>query len=173
MDHRALVVAAAAIVSLTVGGCGSDSPLGPAPGTGSLTSTGALNLSGSGPADIRIMADRQPTFGIVIDHFLNDQIEWELQIYKNNSAQLEVGTYNLGPPSESATNPTAALAYYIGGTANPLWRGFNSTSGQLVITESSPSVVRGTFNFAATEFGGTASVTVNGSFYACVSRPCQ
>jgi hypothetical protein len=166
-SHRALVFAAAAIVSLTVAGCGRDGPLAPAPGSGSLTATGALNLSGTGPADFRIMGDRQPTFGLEIDHFLQRDLDWELQIYKNNSGQLGVGTYNLGPPSESLINPTAFLAYNIGGKANPLFQTFNSTSGQLVITSSSPLAVRGTFAFTGTELGGTGSVTVNGSFYAC------
>jgi hypothetical protein len=139
-------------------------------GSGSLTTTGALNLSGSGRASFQIVSvGRTPTFEMDISHFSQSSLVWELQIYKNNSQQLEVGTYNLGPPSGSSTDPSAGLIYYTGDAANPTIRSFNSTSGQLVITTSSPSEVLGTFTFAATEFGGTNSITVNGSFDACAA----
>lgn len=168
--HGVLVFATCGIVSLTAGGCGSDGPLAPAPGSGSLTATGALSLSGSGPANFQISGGgRQPTFAILIYHFINSEVDWQLQIVKNNSGLLEVGTYDLVPLSASVTNPTAILAHYLGAAANPPWLSFNSTSGQLVITSSSPSEVRGTFTFTGTEYGGTGSVSVTGAFDACAA----
>jgi hypothetical protein len=167
--HRAKIFSAAAIVSLTVGACGSDGPVAPAEGTGSLTTTGAVNLSGSGPADFQqILVGREPTFGITISHFTQFSLDWELQIVKNNSSQLGAGTYDLVPQSESTTNPTALLTLYTSGTE---FQSFNSTSGSLVITSSSPSEMRGTFTFLGTD--GTNSVSANGSFDACATHPCQ
>ena len=166
--HEALVFATSAIVFLTADGCGRDSPLEPSPGSASLTTSGAVSLSGGGPANWNVSGGRESTFTIDMYHFSEQHsVIWELQIYKNNSQQLGVATYSLGPQSDSRTNPTASLVYYTGDPVNPTIRAFNSTSGQLVITSASQSEIRGTFAFAATEYGGTGSITVNGSFDAC------
>jgi hypothetical protein len=62
-----------------------------------------------------------------------------------------------------SSDPTVSLYYMSGGTMQM----FNSTSGQLIITSSSPSSVRGTFTFMATDpEGGTATVIAHGTFNA-------
>lgn len=166
--HRAFVFATAATVSLPAVGCGGDGPLVPGAGTGSLTTSGAVSVSGSGIAVFQTVSSGGTSlFQVAIAPVSQSSNIWTLQI-ANYSGRLPVGTYSLMPLSASSTNPTANLSYITGGTGNGTVQMFNSTSGQLVITRSSPSEVQGTFTFSATETGGTGSVTVHGSFKA----PC-
>ena len=166
--HCAFVFATAAVVSLAAVGCGSDGPLVPGAGTGSLTASGAVSVSGSGIAVFQTVSSGGTSlFQVAIAPITQSSTIWTLQI-ANYSGRLAAGTYNLLPLSASSTNPTANFSYITGGTVNGTVKMFNSTSGQLVITRSSPSEVFGTFTFTATETGGTGSVTVNGSFKA----PC-
>lgn len=158
--------AASAIVSLTAVGCGSDGPLVPGAGSGSVTATGAITVSGSGIALFQTVASGSTTlFQIVMGPISQSSTGWNVQI-ASYSGRPAVGTYNLVPLSASSTNPTATLSYYTGGTVMPTIQEFNSTSGQLVISSSSPSAIRGTFSFTGTDFSGTATVSVNGSFNA-------
>ncbi len=148
---------------LAAAGCGSDGPLAPGIGTGSLTASGAVTASGSGLALFQsVSSGGTSLFQIVIAPISASQTTWQLQI-ANYSGRLAAGTYNLAPLSPSSGLPTANFYYTIGASMQM----FNSTSGELVITSSSPSAVRGTFTFTATDpVGGTSSVTAHGSFYA-------
>jgi len=164
---RAFVFTTAAMVSLAAIGCG-DGPLVPGAGTGSLTASGAVSVSGSGIAVFQTVSSGSTSlFQIVIAPVGQSSTSWNLQI-ANYSGRLATGTYNLLPLSASSTNPTATLSYFTGGTITPTIQTFNSTSGQLVITRSSPSEIAGTFSFTAKETVGTSTVSVNGSFNA----PC-
>ena len=163
--RRGLALATSAFLSLAAVGCGSDSPLAPGLGSGSLTATGAVTASGSGLAVFQsISSGGTSLFQVVIAPVSQSATTWQLQI-ANYSGRLSAGTYNLSPLSASSSDPTASFYYTSGGTMQM----FNSTSGQLVITSSSSSSVRGTFTFTATDpAGGTSSVTAHGSFDA----PC-
>ena len=164
-QRRAIVLATSALFSLAAAGCGSDGPLSPGMGTGSLTATGAVSTSGSGLALFQsISSGGTSLFQVVIAPVTQGTTTWQLQI-ANYSGRLEVGTYNLTPLSGSSITPTANFYYTSGGTMQM----FNSTSGELVITSSSSTAVRGSFTFTATDpSGGASSVTVQGSFNA----PC-
>jgi hypothetical protein len=166
--RAALAVATSALLSLAATACGSDSVLGPGVGTGNVSASGAVTTSGSGLALFQsISSGGSSLFQVVVVPVNVGQSTtpaWQLQI-ANYSGRPEVGTYSLTPLSASSTNPTANF-YYTSGSAID---SYNSVSGELVITSSSPSAVRGTFTFVATNVaGGSASVTVSGSFNA----PC-
>jgi hypothetical protein len=135
-------------------------------GTGNLTASGAVTVSGSGFALFQsISSGTTNLFQVVIVPVNPSAVTWELQI-ANYSGRLEAGTYNLSPLSASSTDPTANFYYTAGGVIQL----FNSTSGQLVITSSSSSEVRGTFTFTGTDTeGSAASVSAHGSFIA----PCS
>jgi len=151
------------LLSLAALGCGGDGPLAPGLGSGSLTASGAVSASGSGLAVFQsISSGGTSLFQIVIAPVSQSATTWQLQI-ANYSGRLSAGTYNLSPLSASSSDPTASFYYTSGGTMQM----FNSTSGQLVITSSSSSAVRGTFTFTATDpTSGTSSVTAHGSFDA-------
>ncbi len=157
-----LALATSALLSLAAA-CGGDSPLAPGMGAGSLTASGAVSASGSGLALFQsISSGGTSLFQIVIAPVSQSATTWQLQI-ANYSGRLAAGTYNLTPLSASSADPTATFYYTSSGTMQM----FNSTSGQLVITSSSSSAVRGTFTFTATDpSGGTSSVTAHGSFNA-------
>ena len=161
--RRALALATCVLLSLAVVGCGGDGPLAPGIGSGNLTATGAVTASGSGLALFQsVSSGGTSLFQIVIAPVSQSATTWTLQI-ANYSGRLAAGTYVLGPLSASPTDPTANFYYSSGGTV----RSFSSTSGQLVITSSSSSEVRGTFTFSATDpADGTSTVSAHGSFVA-------
>jgi len=162
--RRTTKLATLSLVFFTASGCGGDSPLAPGVGSGSVTASGAVTASGSGVALFQsISSGGSSLFQIVIAPATPTATTWELQI-ASYTGRPATGTYTLGPLSASSTNPTANFYYTSGGNL----RSFNSTSGQLVITSSSASEVRGTFTFTATDLGGASSVTAHGSFTA----PC-
>jgi hypothetical protein len=158
----ALALAITAPLSLAAVGCSSDL-LAPGLGTGSVTASGAVSASGSGLAVFQsITSGGTSVFQIAVAPVTQSATTWQLQIV-NYSGRLAVGTYALSPLSSSSTNPTANFYYTSSGTMQQ----FNSTSGQLVITSSSSSEVRGTFNFTGTNpSASTSSVTAQGSFTA-------
>jgi hypothetical protein len=158
-----LAFAKSALLFLAAAGCGSDGPLAPGIGTGSLTATGAVTASGSGLALFQsVSSGGTSLFQIVIVPISQSQTTWQLQI-ANYSGRLVAGTYSFSPLSPSSGLPTANFYYTSGATMQM----FNSTSGQLVITSSSPSAVRGSFTFTATDpTAGTSTVTAHGSFNA-------
>ena len=160
--HRTLIVAACALFSFTASGCGGDS-LGPGIGSGSLTASGAVSASGSGPALFQsISSGGTSLFQVALAPLSQSANTWTLQI-ASYSGRLAAGTYSLTALSPSSPNPTATFYYISGGNMQM----FNSTSGQLVISSSSTSVVRGSFTFTATDpAGGAGTVTVHGSFDA-------
>jgi hypothetical protein len=161
--RRALTVATSALLSLAAFGCGGDGLLAPGIGTASLTASGAVSASGSGVALFQSISSQGTSlFQIVVAPVSQSATTWELQI-ANYSGRLAVGTYNLLPFSASSSAPTANFYYTTASTMQV----FNSTSGQLVITSSSSSAVRGTFTFTAGDpSAGASSVTVHGSFDA-------
>jgi hypothetical protein len=162
-QRRAMVLATFALFSLAAAACGSDGPLAPGIGTGSLTATGAVSTSGSGLALFQsISSGGTSLFQVVIAPVSQGAATWQLQI-ANYSGRLEAGTYSLTPLSAGSSTPTANFYHTTGGAMQM----FNSTSGELVITSSSSSAVRGTFTFTATDpAGGTSAVAVQGSFNA-------
>lgn len=153
------------LIALAAVACGGDGSLGPGekPGTGSVTATGAVSASGSGRAIFQsISSGGTSLFQIVVAPESPASTTWSLQI-ANYSGRPGVGTYQLSPLSPSSPNPTANF-YYVSDGAIEMW---NSTSGELVITVSSTTAVRGTFTFTAAGPGsGASSVTAQGSFNA-------
>jgi hypothetical protein len=166
--RAALAVATSALLSLAATACGSDGVLAPGIGTGNVSASGAVATSGSGLALFQsISSGGSSLFQVVVVPVSAGQTTtpvWQLQI-ANYSGRPEVGTYDLSPLSASSTDPTANFYYATGSTIDS----YNSVSGELIITSSSTSAVRGTFSFTATNVsGGAGTVTVNGSFNA----PC-
>jgi hypothetical protein len=162
--HNARILVASGLLALCVG-CGSDGPLAPGLGSGNLTATGAVTTSGSGLALFQSASSGGLTlFQIVLAPVSQSANTWELQI-ANYTGRLQTGTYDLTALSASSTNPTATFVYINGSNIQT----FNSTSGQLIITASTPTAVRGTFTFTATDpSGGSATINAHGSFDA----PC-
>jgi hypothetical protein len=161
------------MTSLTGIGCGSDGPLGPGfGGTASVTATGAVSASGSGLALFQSTSGGGASlFQILVAPLSQTAVTWQLQI-ANYSGRLGAGTYTLSPLSPTSPDPTATFYYANGASMDA----YNSVSGQLVITSSSSSSVRGTFSFTATNAsGGAGSVSVQGSFDAeCApGLPCE
>lgn len=158
--RAALAIATSALFSLAATACGSDGVLGPGIGSGSVTATGAVNASGSGLALFQSAYSGETNLFQILIAPLTPS--WQVQIV-NYSGRLAPGTYALSALSPSSPDPTANFYYTSGSTMDM----YNSISGELVITASSSSSVRGTFSFtAANATGGTGSVTVNGSFTA-------
>jgi hypothetical protein len=158
---RTMVLAAA--VALALVGCGDSLGPGDEPGTGSVTATGAVNASGSGIALFQsVSSGGSNPFQILVAP-LNQTAapSWQLQIV-SYSGRLATGTYALAPLSASSTDPTASFYVTTGGSMEM----FNSSSGELVITSSSSTAVRGTFTFTATKVSGAGSVTAQGAFNA-------
>jgi len=151
------------LLSLAAVGCASDGPVAPGLGAGSVTASGAVTASVSGLALFQsVSSGGTSLFQIVIAPVSQSATTWSLQIV-NYSGRLAAGTYNLSPLSASSSTPTASFYYTSGGNLQM----FNSTSGQLVITSSSSSAVRGTFTFTGADpAGGASSVTAHGSFDA-------
>ena len=163
-NRRALTLTILALFALTAA-CGGDS-VGPGGlGSGSITATGTVSTSGSGIAVFQSASSGGSSlFQVAIAPLSQGATVWMLQI-ASYAGRPPVGTYQLSALSGSSTDPTATFYY---GTSGNL-QTFNSTSGQLVITSSSPSSVRGTFNFTGTDVGGgSGSVTAHGTFNA----PC-
>lgn len=168
-----VTLAVSAMVSLAGIGCGSDGPLGPGfGGTGSVTATGAVSASGNGLALFQSTSSGGASlFQVLVAPLSQTAPTWQLQI-ANYSGRPAAGTYALSALSPSSPDPTATFYHANGATMDA----YNSVSGQLVITSSSSSSVRGTFTFTATNAsGGTGSVTVQGSFDAqCAPGiPCE
>lgn len=161
--RRARAIAASALLCLTAASCGGDGLLDPGIGSGSLTASGAVSTSGSGLALFQsVSSGGTSVFQILVAPISQTATTWSLQI-ANYSGRLAVGTYNLLPLSGSPTAPTANFYYTSAGNIQI----FSATSGQLVITGSSPSAVSGNFTFTATDpNSGTSSVTVQGTFDA-------
>ena len=171
--RSAITLAVSAMVSLATIACGSDGPLGPGfGGTASVTATGAVSASGSGLALFQSTSSGGASlFQVLVAPLSQTAATWQLQI-ANYSGRPPAGTYALSALSPSSPDPTATFYYANGATMDA----YNSVSGQLVITSSSSSSVRGTFTFTATNAsGGTGSVTVQGSFNAeCAPGiPCE
>jgi hypothetical protein len=154
---------ALALLSLAAVACGGDGPLAPGVGTGSVTASGAVSASGTGLAVFQsVSSGGTSLFQIVVAPVSQTATTWQLQIV-NYSGRPAAGTYNLTALSASSTNPTANFYYTSAGTIQQ----FNSVSGQLVITSSTTSAVRGTFTFTGTNPAASASsVTAQGSFDA-------
>lgn len=171
-QRRALALATSAFLSLAAIGCQSDGPMAPGLGSGTLTATGAVSVSASGLALFQSASSGGTSlFQVLVAPLSQGATGWTLQI-ANYSGRLEAGTYALSPLSASSPDPTANFYYTSGGDI----QSFNSTSGQLVITASSPSEVRGTFTFTAADVADAAStVNVQGSFIApcALGTTCQ
>ena len=171
--RAAITLALTATMSVTGIACGSDGPLGPGfGGTGTVTATGAVSASGSGLALFQSTSSGGTSlFQILVAPLSQTGVTWQLQI-AHYSGRPPAGTYTLSPLSPSSPDPTATFYYANGASIDA----YNSVSGQLVITSSSSSSVRGTFSFTATNAsGGAGSVSVQGSFNAeCApGLPCE
>jgi hypothetical protein len=158
---RTIITAAA--VALAFVGCGDSLGPGEKPGTGSVSATGAVNASGSGIALFQsVSSGGSNLFQILVAPL--DQTtasSWQVQIV-SYSGRLAAGTYALAPLSASSPDPTASFYVTSGGSMEM----YNSSSGELVITSSSSTAVRGTFTFTATNVSGVGSVTAQGAFNA-------
>ena len=157
------IVVTSTFILLAAGACGGDGVLAPGLGSASITATGAVTASGSGLAMFQSVSSGGTTlFQIVIAPATIGGNTWSIQI-ANYSGRLPAGTYTLTGLSGAQTNPTANFYYTNGSSAQQ----FNSTSGQLVITASTPSAVTGNFTFSATDpVSGTATVSAHGTFTA-------
>ena|SRR5687767_6061744 len=158
---RTLFTVAAVVVAVV--GCGDSLSPGDKPGTGNVTATGAVNASGSGIAMFQsVSSGGSNLFQILVAPLSQTAApSWQIQIV-SYSGRLAAGTYALAPLSASSTDPTASLYVTTAGTMEM----FNSSSGELVITSSSSTAVRGTFTFTAANVSGVGTVTARGAFNA-------
>jgi hypothetical protein len=167
---RRRTIAVGAFLFLVAVGCGGDGPVAPGIGSGSVTASGAVSASGNGLAIFQSLSSGGTSlFQIVIAPLTQNAGTWEVQI-ASYSGRPEAGTYALAPLSASPTTPTANFYYNSAGAIQL----FSATTGELVITSSSATEVRGTFTFTATDAGSNNSITAHGSFQAqCApGTPC-
>src|SRR6478672_11407664 len=112
---RRTITAAACALLLIAASCGGGDAFGPGLGSGTLTASGAVSASGSGPALFQSVSSGGTTlFQIVLAPVSVSANTWTLQI-ANYSGRLAAGTYNLTGLSPSSPNPTATF-YYISGS---------------------------------------------------------
>ena len=161
IDSRRVRAMATTLFALLAAGCGSAVEPGSGPGTASVTATGAVSASGSGLALFQSASSGGTSLFQIMLTPTTATTVWQVQVV-NYSGRLPVGTHQLLPLSASSTSPTASFYYTTGGTMTM----YNATSGELVITASSQSAVRGTFHFTAANVNGTGTVTADGTFNA-------
>ena len=169
--RRAGLVAAVAFgaLALTVPSCGGDGLFGPdGRPRGTMTASGAVSASGEGLAYFQsISSGDVGMFQISVAPATptNDPAQsviWHVQIVRY-AQRPAPGTYAISPLSPSSSEPAATFYYTSDGTLEL----FSATAGELVITSSSPTSVRGTFTFTATSAtNGARSVSVQGAFTA-------
>jgi hypothetical protein len=162
-QRAAVALAASAVLVLAATACGGGTTGPSGPGTGSVTASGAVSASGSG---IALFQSASTTGGSLFQLMVapisqTTATTWQIQIV-DYSGRPAAGTYALSPLSAGSTNPTANFYYTSGGSM----RMFNASSGQLVITSSTSSGVRGTYAFTGIQVDGTSTVTAQGSFDA-------
>ena len=150
---------------LAVSSCGGDGISGPArEGTGNLSASGAVSTSGEGLAIFQsVSVSGMSLFQIAVQPAApSSGSVWQLQIVRY-AERPAVGTYQLTELSSGSQDPTANFYYTVSGTMEM----FTATSGELVITSSSTTAVRGTFTFTAESTTNSArTVTVQGAFAA-------
>ena len=155
---------AALLLVVGVLSCGGDAISGPGNGQGNISVSGAVSASGEGLALFQSgSSGGQTFFQVAIQPSpLGGGGEWQLQIVRY-AARPVVGSYQIGPLVSLSADPTATF-FYTGGTNDEL---FTAVSGQLNITSSSASRVRGTYNFTAQSTSNPSrTVTVQGAFSA-------
>lgn len=144
--------------------CG-DGISGPAPdGTGNVSTSGSVSVNDDGLALFQsVTINGTSLFQIAVQPTTQSGGNvWQLQIVRY-AARPSVGTYQITELSASSQDPTANFFYTSSGSMEM----FAATSGELVITSSSTTAVRGTFSFtAASTANSTRTVTVEGSFAA-------
>ncbi len=87
-------------------------------------------------------------------------VNGSISIVRNQGDRPGEGTFSIYDPESQQENQFYAVAIIDGGV-------YSGTSGNLRITSSGDSNVRGTFSFTGTGgAGGTSSVTVEGGFNA-------
>ena len=167
--HAGLIGTALGLLGLAAASCGGDglfSPEGRSRAT--MSTSGAVAVSGDrlalihsnsgGGVDMFQIAVAPPTPSLDPDQ----RVVWQVQIARYARRPMP-GTYQITPLSAGSTEPAATFFYTSEGTLEL----FGATSGEIVITSSSPTSVRGTFTFFATSATNeTRSVTVQGSFTA-------
>lgn len=147
----------AAILSPALAGCGG--PIGPpADGIGNVTVSGAVSVSGSGVAWQESGEARGASFFQLA--IIPSSPGWQLRI-EGFVSRPAIGTHDL---VASDTGGLAATLFFRDSSGSS--RSFHSTAGELKVTGSSPAVVQGSFTFTATEFQGSGTVQVEGSFVA-------
>jgi hypothetical protein len=153
------------LFAVAVASCGGDGISGPArDGTGNVSASGAVSASGEGLALFQsVSVGGTSLFQIAVQPTApSSGGVWQLQIVRY-AARLPVGTYQLTELSASSQDPTANFYYTVSGTMEM----FAATSGELIITSSSSTAVRGTFTFIAESTTNSArTVTVQGAFAA-------
>jgi hypothetical protein len=153
------------LLVVVVASCGGDGISGPArDGTGNVSASGAVSTSGEGLAIFQsVSVGGTSLFQIAVQPTApSSGGVWQLQIVRY-AARPTVGTYELTELSASSQDPTANFYYTVSGTMEM----FTATSGELEITSSSTTAVRGTFTFTAESTTSSArTVTVQGAFAA-------
>jgi len=167
---------AAVLLPLMLAACGlgTSEPIGGL-GNATVTTTGAVSVSGNA-----IAVFQSGTFGnaslfqIVVTPSISETTPWEISVAAP-VPRLAVGTYPFttpGSPSPIALEATFGTRNGTTGTT------YLATSGELVITSSSPLVVRGTIHFTASTTPGSSTapaVTVESDFTATclLAGECQ
>jgi hypothetical protein len=155
---------ASVLLALGTVSCGGDGITGPGLGSGNVNASGAVTASGNGVAIFQsVSVSGMSLFQIAVQPpAQTGGSVWQLQIVRY-AERPAVGTYQLVELSASSSDPTASFYYTSGGTMEM----FAAVSGELVITASSSTTVRGTFTFTAESTTNSArTVTVEGSFAA-------
>jgi hypothetical protein len=153
---------ASLLLALGVLSCGGDGITGP--GTGNVSASGAVSASGNGVAIFQsVSINGTNLFQLAVQPATQTgDAGWQLQIVRYAERPV-AGTYQLVELSASSSDPTANFVYTSGGNMEL----FAAVSGELVITSSSSTLIRGTFTFTAESTTDAArTVTVEGSFAA-------
>ena len=164
--HAGLKAMALGLLAVAAASCGGDGLFGPdGRARGTMAASGAASATGEGLALFQsISGGGVDMFQIAVAPAIDpaQRVVWQVQILRY-AQRPAPGTYAISPLSASSTNPAANFHYSSDGTLEV----FTATSGELVITSSSPTSVRGSFSFTATSAtNGARSVTVHGAFTA-------
>ncbi len=155
--------AAAALFLLAAAGCSIDSTIsidGPDPaGSAAVTITGAYTASSQGHAWIQSGAVAGTTnFDLVMAPVSFPPVPWMVFVH-SSKGRPAVGTYSI------AIAPGATMSARLDVNGASTLTSYVAAAGELVITSSSASSVRGTLRFTGTGPDG-ATVTVDSEFTA-------
>lgn len=161
----ARILSLLAVALLLTAGCDSSNPQTEFDrGRSSLMVTGSYEDQFTGSAGFTVVTDSEGQTGFAVILYNGDLTDEEsvtkMATFVREGARPAAGTYAV-----DLEDVTAFFAAEIDGDESVIIIG---EEGELVITQSSASLVKGTFSFSGTPIGEEEVATVSGTFEAAV-----